>query len=327
VRTEYPILQYQDTLAVLIFVGAIALSIGVGYLYWVELLPWYFTVPLIGIFISFLHELEHDIIHDLYFKQQRWVQHIMFMAIWISKGTGNPWWRKHFHIKHHKVSGQVTDIEERLIGLGVPFGLKRILLTLHGPLGIALVAHEISYDSKLRNSTPGLDIIYGYAINAPAIVLIHLILLGGIIPGLLPEYLTLICWKLTMVTFFPNMVRQACLALVSTGCHYYGDIPEKNVFYQNQILNHWIFYPFQLFCCNFGETHILHHYVTRQPFYLRQLIAPRAIEECRRQGVRINDLDIFRRAHRWQREGEKPLHDKPLDESSYQAKALSAMAS
>jgi hypothetical protein len=57
--------------------------------------------------------------------------------------------------------------------------------------------------------------------------------------------------------------------------HYYGDIPENDVFFQvrcwdstfcgrprlrahtrwlvqTQILDHWIFYPMQLFCFNFG---------------------------------------------------------------------------
>lgn len=28
-------------------------------------------------------------------------------------------WRKKLHLKHHQESGQVTDAEERLIGLGL----------------------------------------------------------------------------------------------------------------------------------------------------------------------------------------------------------------
>jgi hypothetical protein len=28
-------------------------------------------------------------------------------------------WRKELHLKHHEESGQVTDVEERLIGLGL----------------------------------------------------------------------------------------------------------------------------------------------------------------------------------------------------------------
>lgn len=28
-------------------------------------------------------------------------------------------WRKYYHLKHHMESGQVVDVEERLIGLGM----------------------------------------------------------------------------------------------------------------------------------------------------------------------------------------------------------------
>ena len=41
--------------------------------------------------------------------------------------------------------------------------------------------------------------------------------------------------------------------VISTYCHYYGDIPERDVFFQTQILDHPLLYPFQLFCFNFGE--------------------------------------------------------------------------
>jgi hypothetical protein len=34
----------------------------------------------------------------------------------------------------------------------------------------------------------------------------------------------------------------------------------SDVFYQNQILDSPLCWPFQLFCFNFGATHILHHY-------------------------------------------------------------------
>lgn len=52
---------------------------------------------------------------------------------------------------------------------------------------------------------------------------------------------------------FPNILRQACLVMMSNCSHYYGDIPEKSVSYQNQILDHWTLYIFQIFCMNFGE--------------------------------------------------------------------------
>lgn len=49
---------------------------------------------------------------------------------------------------------------------------------------------------------------------------------------------------------------------------------------------------------NFGSTHAIHHFVVGQPFYLRQMIAAKAHEVLRNQGVRFNDLGTFRRANR-----------------------------
>lgn len=34
---------------------------------------------------------EHDLIHDLYFKRQKWVQDAMFAFIWVIKSNANPW--------------------------------------------------------------------------------------------------------------------------------------------------------------------------------------------------------------------------------------------
>ena len=86
---------------------------------------------------------------------------------------------------------------------------------------------------------------------------------------------------------------------MSSYSHYYGDIPKRDIFFQNQILSNWMLIPFQAFCFNFGATHIIHHYVINQPFYLRQMVAHAAQAEMKRQGTRINDLGTFVRANRW----------------------------
>jgi hypothetical protein len=57
--------------------------------------------------ISLLHEMEHDLIHELYFKKAPWVQHVMFAGIWLIKSNASPWWRKYYHLRHHQYSGQV----------------------------------------------------------------------------------------------------------------------------------------------------------------------------------------------------------------------------
>jgi fatty acid desaturase len=98
----------------------------------------YLTIFLMAIPFSILHELEHDLIHNMYFKGQQWVQHIMFFFIWISKWSTNPWFRKIIHLRHHILSGQVEDIEERLIGLGLPFNFSRIMITFYPLTGSVL---------------------------------------------------------------------------------------------------------------------------------------------------------------------------------------------
>ena len=202
------------------------------------------------------------------------------------------------HLKHHKTSGQMDDIEERLIGLGMPMGFKRILMTI-SPLGVYLVIDKVAEDSKKMNSLPGLNVHHTSLVNLPVLLPAHLALAAIFFPSLIPAVYYNLCWNVCMLLFFPNVIRQASLVIVSTGVHYFGDIPEKNVFFQNQVLNHWLFYPLQAFCFNFGETHILHHYVSRQPFYLRQMCSPGVMDELRKQGVRFNDLEIYARAHRY----------------------------
>ena len=298
IREKYPLLQHQNAIGMTWFVLSFGLVVTSCYLYYINILPWYFLIPLVGRFVSILHELEHDLIHDMYFKEQKWIQHIMFAVIWISKVNANPWWRKPMHLKHHKTSGQLDDIEERLIGLGEPIGLKRLLITL-SPLGTYTVMLKIAKDSKRMNSLPGLDILKLSLVNLPILTPFNLAFFALFMPGLLPEYYYNIAFYACMFLYFPNMLRQACLQIVSTGCHYFGDIPDKNVYFQNQVLNHWIFYPLQMFCFNFGATHISDHYVTRQPFYLRQIVASAVLVELKKQGVRFNDLQIFQRDHRF----------------------------
>ena len=61
--------------------------------------------------------------------------------------------------------------------------------------------------------------------------------------------------------------------------------------------------PFQLFCFNFGATHAIHHFVVKEPFYIRQWTAPVAHRVMREMGVRFNDTATFGRANRFQTAG------------------------
>merc|ERR1712000_377724 len=297
-RQKYSWLQHQNTLGMLWFCGSLTVMAITSFLYIYNIMPWYYAMTLMAVAVSIMHELEHDLIHDMYFKDHKWVQHFMFAMIWASKLNANPWWRKPMHLKHHKTSGQVDDIEERLIGLGLPLGFKRIAITL-SPLGAFLVMNDVAHDSKAMNSKPLLHIMWTSLLNLPVVLPSHLCLAVLFFPSLVSESVYTFCSNMCVLFFFSNMLRQASLQIVSTGVHYFGDIPEKNVFFQNQVIDHWSFYPLQMFCFNFGVSHILHHYVTRQPFYLRQMCAPGAMDELRKQGVRFNDLEIYARDHQY----------------------------
>jgi len=304
-RATRPWLAHQDFLGMMCFWGSLATMVCIAALYLRGSLVWWMAVPLMALPISILHELEHDLIHNLYFRNRAWVQHSMFFVIWLAKLSLNPWYRRGIHLKHHLVSGQKTDIEERLIGLGLPFGLLRLFVTIH-PWGGLLLFPRIKRDTPdfqpLRLVLLSLptylvslaiwETFFGYVRVhqgwAPLFDPARLLPAGG--------------WPwardLTVLVVLPNVLRQCCLVLMSSYSHYYEDIPERDVFFQNQILNTWLLFPFQLFCFNFGATHVIHHYVINQPFYLRQMVARAAQAEMVRQGTRINDLGIFARANR-----------------------------
>ncbi len=66
-----------------------------------------------------------------------------------------------------------------------------------------------------------------------------------------------------------------------------------------QVLNPWWLFPFQLFCFNFGSTHAIHHFVVKEPFYVRHLTSKTAHKVMREVGYRFNDIGTFRRTNRW----------------------------
>lgn len=229
--------------------------------------------------------------------------------------NANPWWRRYYHLRHHQYAGQVVDVEERLIGLGLPwYSWKRILVTFT-PAATLLIANDIAKDDPefskkvlVRYNAPVI------AFSTVAMVLHLLYYLGvgealvsvGIFPPAFYAFLLRVVLPFVVVyngtVNLPNVLRQSCLVIISTYCHYYGDIPERDVFFQTQVLNHPVLWPFQLFCFNFGATHIIHHFVTRQPFYLRQLTAFKVTPILLEQGCRHNDLGNHFRANRWGKE-------------------------
>ncbi len=300
-RAKHGWLRHQDALGLGIWLGSFALW-GLVCVAWLTgALPWWAAIPLATLPLSWIHELEHDLIHDLYFKQRPWVQDVMFVGIFLAKATLDPWTRRRIHIRHHKVSGQPVDIEERLIGLGLPMGPKRILLTIV-PAFAALVLPDVIAALKAQRAEAG-PRSRARGKQGPLRIAAHVLsTFFGLMPFVVvPAAILGQGWAIVVLVLYlgPNTLRHATIALISSSSHYYGDIPGNDVHYQNQILDHWLTWPLQIFCFNFGSTHIIHHYVVLQPFYLRQMVSPGVRQALLDNGVRRNDLGTVARANRW----------------------------
>ena len=302
-RAVHGWLAHQDRLGLACFVGALVAWALVTWA-WTMGLPSPVAVLLIALAISILHELEHDLIHGLYLRRRPAVQNLLFLGIFLAKMSMDPWSRKRLHLRHHRVSGQPIDIEERLIGLGLPLGPRRLALTLI-PAFSALVLPGLVRDLKaFREQHPRTK---PRERLAPWRRLMRLVSLGF---ALLPFFAAWAAlrgeaWALPLLVLYvlPNLLRHASIAFMSSMSHYYEDIEPNDVFEQNQVLDHWMFWPLQLFCFNFGATHILHHYVVQQPFYLRHMVAPGVLEALLAEGVRRNDLGTVPRANRYRLDG------------------------
>jgi len=317
-RKKHSWLQYQDMIGLGFFLSSIFGAVVTAHLYIQGSLHWSLTMVSMMFFGSIMHELEHDIIHNLYFSKYPFIQDIMFAVIMLQKFHISPWYRKKLHLRHHIVSGQKEDIEERLIGLGRKLDFKR-LVTATNHAGVVLFTDEDSLNQIADDNTKDYDdhkfskwyfVWQSWATLGNMTVLFHAWLgyqraingwtLGTYDPvNYLPMGLFPYVHAFNILVAVPNMLRHVCLNMCATYCHYYADIPENSPLYQNQILDHWALIPLQLFCFNFGQTHILHHFVPAQPFYLRQMCVGKVLKVLENHGTRRNDMDIIRRRNRY----------------------------
>lgn len=299
---RWPLLERRDAFGAALLVLAAAGMVALGALYALGSVPWYVCLFGNAFLASILHEIEHDLIHFLYFKHRPRVHDAMMLVVWLFRGNVvHGWYRRRLHLYHHRASGREDDVEERLLGLGMPWGPRRLLITLDGALAFLLGARQLG--RELESFRPrelaraSLPVYPVFALVLFVFVGHHAFaaISGHVSPPGLEPFLPAVD-ALAVAWVLPNYLRQASLTLVSASVHYYGDV--RSLDEETQVLRTALLWPFQLFCFNFGATHLLHHYVVDQPFYLRQLVAPGVLPRLREGGVRFDDLGTFRRANR-----------------------------
>jgi fatty acid desaturase len=314
-KQRHPFLLNQNAIGLTICLVALLGMIFSGYAYIAQWIPAWACVMLSAFFASISHELEHDLIHRLYFRKNRFVQNTMMAIVWIMRpNTVNPWFRRNMHFNHHKVSGTKDDIEERVLGNGMAFSLKRIIISLDGFLSISLRMKELSSMKGyhyLSFVSKGAPLAHLYVIGLYGFLAFHLYdafnlneTLGLSYSPLLVQAIDLL--SIVMVVWIlPNLLRALCLHNITAALHYYGDV--DSLIKQCQVMNHWSLIPVQLFCFNFGATHAMHHFVVSQPFYLRQMVAKQVYPVMKENGVRFNDFASILRANRFAKETKPQL--------------------
>jgi len=298
-------LKYQNIIGMAILVFSVIGVVATAYLYLLGLISAWVCIPIVAIFTSLLHELEHDLIHKQYFKNNTFIHNLMLFIVWIFRpGTINPWVRRKLHFLHHKTSGTPADIEELGIGNGRTISFMRLFIMMDTFVGN--IVNTLINGPKGKRIHHLLKIII---VNTPFAIFCAMTWYGFLIFHVMDSMGT---WAWSEQTFnimnyvdgivavliAPFYLRSFCLNFISSNMHYYGDV--KTLSQQTQVLNAWFLWPFQLFCFNFGSTHGIHHFVVGEPFYIRQLTATAAHRVMRDQGIRFNDLGTFWRANRYQ---------------------------
>ena len=314
-KLAHPILLQQNAIGLTICLSALFGMLLSGYAYIADWIPAWACVLISAVFASISHELEHDLIHRLYFRKQPLIQNTMMAIVWLMRpNTVNPWYRRTLHFNHHKVSGTPDDIEERVLGNGMAFSLKRLIISLDGFLSISLRIKELSSMkdySFFRFVSKGAPLAHLYVIGLYGFLAFQLYDAFNLNAVLGLEYSPLFLQTMDVLSvvmvvwILPNLLRAFCLHNITAALHYYGDV--DSLIKQCQIMNHWSLLPVQLFCFNFGATHALHHFVVSQPFYLRQMVAHKVYPVMKENGVRFNDFGSILRANRFTKHPKESL--------------------
>jgi fatty acid desaturase len=326
IKIKYPILRHQNAIGFTIFALCIVFSAGVSILWLKNLIPTWLLVVVNAFLFGVLHELEHDLIHYMYFKNNKVVHNLLLLFVWLLRPlTLNPWFRRTLHFHHHRFSGTLHDIEERGVTNGEKWGVIRLLFTADLAIGNLIRVKKLFSDIRKEVEKGNLKSDVAHEIKRagvfgliPITILSHVILyvfsanlilnflntnfnLGIELPNQIIEILNFLN-PFIYIILIPNLLRQFCLHIITSNLHYFGDVEKGNVMEQTQVINVWWTYPLQIFCFFFGWTHAIHHFVVNETFYIRHLTRKKAHEIMRAHGVRFNDLASIKRANRYHKE-------------------------
>jgi fatty acid desaturase len=306
-RRRFPILRHQSVIGLVFFLMSATIIVASSATFLMGINPWWACILINAICMSVLREIEHDLVHNLYFSTHRWMQNLLMLAVWPLLGKlPHPWYRRRMHLLHHRTSGHEEDFEERLIGNGLPFGPLKILAMFEPGIAALFRKEEFAripfYDSRefFRALIPvalfHLMSWYGWLLGI--VVAAIACLTGCTLPTPCAEVFAVLT-SIAVVFLLPNQLRQVSLQILSSTMHYYGNV--ENQLQETQVLNSWWLLPLQLFSCNFGSTHSIHHFLVTQPFYLRQMVASRAHAAFDKYGVRFNDAGTVLRGNRFEK--------------------------
>ena len=104
IRAKYPFLQHQNAIGFFIFSFSIAMIVLSAVLYLQGTIGMIAVVLSVAFWTSLLHELEHDLIHYMYFKKNKFLHNLMMLGVWVFRPmTINPWFRRDLHFHHHQL--------------------------------------------------------------------------------------------------------------------------------------------------------------------------------------------------------------------------------
>ena len=233
-EARYPVLARRDLLGTLACLGSCACMIVMAALYIENVVPWWATLIVSGFCAGILNEVEHDLMHYLYFKDRVWAQNTLMVLVWAFRGNYmNPWNRRKVHLHHHKTSGSKVDVETRMTGLGMSFGLLRLLLMVD-TLWVFFVTKKLERESEghyrssetMRNMIPFTWIFVSLWASFLVLQAFHLVnwafglgIQGGGWLVSADRFLTIA----GVVYVGPSLLRTAALHIISSNTHYSGE--------------------------------------------------------------------------------------------------------